>query len=259
MKLVVLKAVIATLLSIIASLAICWIAIHLTGGSMNWFAALLSALCPLLIAFPASMYTFYQNHRIALAHQELEATHRELAGVYRRLAAAARIDEMTGLLNRSTFIAELNQAGQRGAGGVLLVIDADDFKGINDTHGHLTGDRALATIADVIRDVFCGGGLAGRIGGEEFGVFLEAATLSKGEALAERLRRGVERIELHTERNGLARLSVSIGIAFVEEATDFSTLMATADEQLYVAKRRGRNQVSVPEMQSATVQLRTAS
>ena len=121
MKPVLLKAAIATLLSIIASLAISWVAIRLTGGSMNWFGAFMSTLCPLLIAFPASAFTFYQNHRIALAHQELEAAHRELAGLYRRLAASARIDDMTGLLNRNTFIEELNQAGRQGAGGVSAV------------------------------------------------------------------------------------------------------------------------------------------
>ncbi|WP_367716873.1 GGDEF domain-containing protein [Nitratireductor sp. GISD-1A_MAKvit] len=259
MKMVVLKAVLATLLSMLASLAICWTAIHLAGGSMNWFPALMSALCPLLIAFPASMYTFYQNHRIALAHQELEAAHDELAGVYRKLAAAARIDDMTRLLNRSTFIAELNAAGQRGAGGVLLVIDADDFKGINDTHGHLTGDRVLAAIADVIQSVFSKEGIAGRIGGEEFGVFLEAATLARGKALAERLRCAVERVEVQAPRNAIARLSVSIGVASVDSKADFSSLMAIADEQLYTAKAGGRNRICAPDMEGVTVHLRTAS
>ncbi|MFC5586660.1 GGDEF domain-containing protein [Nitratireductor kimnyeongensis] len=259
MKPVLLKAAIATLLSIIASLAISWVAIRLTGSSMNWFAAFMSTLCPLLIAFPASAYTFYQNHRIALAHQELEAAHRELAGVYRRLAASARIDDMTGLLNRSSFIMELNRAGQRGAGGVLLVIDADDFKGINDTHGHLTGDRALSAIANVIRDVFASEGIAGRIGGEEFGVFLEAAPLSHGRTLAERLRRAVECIEIRTVQGRTASLSVSIGVSFVETGADFSTLMAIADEQLYAAKGQGRNQVCAPGPETVTVQLRTAS
>lgn len=259
MKPVLLKAAIATLLSIIASLAISWVAIRLTGGSMNWFGAFMSTLCPLLIAFPASAFTFYQNHRIALAHQELEAAHRELAGLYRRLAAAARIDDMTGLLNRNTFIEELNQAGRQGAGGVLLIIDADDFKGINDTHGHLTGDRALAAIATVIQGLFGVEGIAGRIGGEEFGVFLKGASLSRGRAVAERLRRSVERIEVRTVQGGTARLSVSIGVSFVEAGADFSTLMAIADEQLYAAKGRGRNQVCAPDPETVSVQLRTAS
>ncbi|WP_295808020.1 GGDEF domain-containing protein [uncultured Nitratireductor sp.] len=259
MKRVLLKAAIATCLSIIASLAICWIALRIAGSSMSWFPVFMSTLCPLLIAFPASTYTFYQNHRIARAHRDLESAHRELAGVYRKLAAAARVDDMTGLLNRSTFIAELNQTGRGGAGGVFLAIDADDFKRINDTHGHLAGDRALRAIAGVIRDVVDGEGISGRIGGEEFGVFVESATLARGEALAESLRRGVQRLVLRSGENEIARLSVSIGVACSGTRADFSALMTIADKHLYRAKRRGRNQVSTPDSPPEAVHLRTVS
>ncbi|WP_048647819.1 GGDEF domain-containing protein [Nitratireductor soli] len=258
MKIVLLKAALATCLSIIASLAICWFVLSMAGSEMDWFPVIMSALCPLLIAFPASTYTFYQNHRIALAHAQLEAAHKELADVHGDLAIAARTDGMTGLLNRSSFIADLDEIGQRGTGGVLLVIDADDFKAINDTHGHLIGDRALCSIASVIRDAVGDTGIAARIGGEEFGVFVEAASLDDGLALAEKVRLGVEQLVFRPTWNEITALSVSVGVAFAETKADFSSLMAVADDQLYRAKRSGRNRICAPQLRGSGGRLRAA-
>lgn len=258
MKLVLFKAAVATFLSIIASLVICWVVLSLAGGGINWFPVIMSILCPLLIAFPTCTYTFYQNHRIALAHAQLEATHTELADVYDELAIAARTDGMTKLLNRSSFVTDLDEIGQRGTGGVLLVIDADDFKNINDTHGHLVGDQALCAIASVIRNVVGDAGLAARIGGEEFGVFVEAASFDDGVQLAERVRADVERLTLRTPSDEDVALSVSIGVAFAESRADFSLLMTIADSQLYRAKRNGRNRICVPDSRGSGDGLRAA-
>ncbi len=258
MKLVLFKAAVATFMSIIASLVICWAVLSLAGGGINWFPVIMSILCPLLIAFPTCTYTFYQNHRIALAHAQLEAAHTELADVYDELAIAARTDGMTRLLNRSSFVTDLDEIGQRGAGGVLLVIDADDFKNINDTHGHLVGDQALCAIASVIRNVVGETGLAARIGGEEFGVFVEAASFDDGVQLAEKLRADVERLVLRTPSDMGVPLSVSIGVAFAESRADFSVLMTIADSQLYRAKRNGRNRICVPDSRGPGDGLRAA-
>lgn len=244
MKRVLLHAAIATLFSMFASAAICWVVLTLMGSAVNWFPIAMSVLCPLLIAFPVSAVTFHQKQRIAGAHEALAAAHQQLAQVHRQLAAAARLDDMTDLLNRGAFIRQVNEAGARGNGGVLLVIDADYFKDINDTFGHLAGDRAICAIAKAIRNCLDRPAAAGRIGGEEFGVFLEAMGLPEGKAVAEKIRQAVERISLCSEQGERIGLSVSIGVARVATDADFSRLMAAADRELYRAKRGGRNRIA---------------
>ncbi len=109
-------------------------------------------VCPLLIAWPASAYTFWQSDRLKAAHRDLARAHAQLAAAHRRLADKARRDDMTGMLNRESFFAALEHSRRRSDRGALLIIDADHFKAINDSYGHLTGDEALLLIAAAIKD-----------------------------------------------------------------------------------------------------------
>ena len=121
----------------------------------------------------------------------------------------------------------------------LMMIDADHFKNVNDTFGHIAGDRVLATIGRLIQNIFRGRDVAGRIGGDEFVVFLrDIKSRDIAINLAERLQNEV----LHAFSGDLERcVSLSIGIAiYPEHGLKFEELYAAADKALYYVKEHGR-------------------
>jgi len=244
MRKVIYHAATATLVSIAVSLVICAAALQAVGDSLDFFAAAMCIICPLVVAFPASAYTYNQKRRIAEAHEALDAAHRELAVMHERLAERARLDDMTGLLNRSAFIAAVEEARSAEKRGSLILIDADNFKQINDTFGHLAGDRALVEIAEAIRAAAGKAQAVGRLGGEEFGVFLLLlGSENEAQLLAEEIRRSVERTHFAPDGVTPILLTVSIGVAEAPAGAGFSEIMGEADQRLYEAKRRGRNTV----------------
>ncbi len=149
-----------------------------------------------------------------------------------------RYDHLTGALNRAAFFSWMEQEMRRG--GVFLMIDADHFKQLNDEYGHGAGDEALRQIASAITNTVGGRGEAGRLGGEEFGVFLPGLSLEGGEALAGKINRRVAQLDL-PHLKGERLVTVSIGIAHTPVAVRSEDLMSLADSLLYEAKRRGRN------------------
>jgi diguanylate cyclase len=174
---------------------------------------------------------------------------RELAIAHHKLAVLASTDSLTSVLNRGAFTtlvdAYLSEVpGASRPGGALLVIDVDHFKGINDSFGHERGDEALQLIARAIKGALRVGDLVGRMGGEEFGVFLPSTTPSRAELAAERIRQAIAEVEFCAD--GARRdLSVSVGGATFEGDAPFRELYRTADSQLYAAKESGRNRVAV--------------
>ena len=175
---------------------------------------------------------------------------RELAITHRRLTVFAATDALTQVMNRAAFstlvdafLTEVHAAEER-RHGALLIIDADNFKAVNDRYGHDRGDEALIAIAHSIRATLRSPDLVGRLGGEEFGVFLPGASRAEAEAIGERIRSSVADAQFAPE--GIAhRLSVSVGGAVFEQALPFADLFRLADQQLYAAKQRGRNRVSI--------------
>jgi diguanylate cyclase len=152
-----------------------------------------------------------------------------------RVRFLVRHDGLTGALNRTSFIDEMRASG---ADGQLLIIDADHFKLINDNHGHYTGDKALMSIQMVVGT----SGLTGRLGGEEFGVFLAQTDEIAAATMAEQIRRTMEREGFHA--NGVAmKLTVSIGISEHLAADPVGLAFKRADKRLYAAKALGRNRV----------------
>lgn len=149
-----------------------------------------------------------------------------------------RFDHLTGMLNRAAFFSWMEQEMPRG--GVFLMIDADHFKQLNDQYGHGAGDEALRQIAASISNTVGRQGESGRLGGEEFGVFLPGLSLDSGEAMAARINRRVAQLDL-PHLKGERLVTVSIGIAHTPVAVRSEDLMSHADCLLYEAKRRGRN------------------
>jgi diguanylate cyclase (GGDEF)-like protein len=172
--------------------------------------------------------------------------------VERRLQELATTDELTGVSNRRRFFEmsqrELNRANRRQSPLCLLMIDADDFKMINDKFGHQAGDLVLQALARACRGELRQEDILGRLGGEEFAACLPDTSLEQAVLAAERIRQAVERIKLETG-DGLAGITVSIGVAAKNEARmDLAQLLVLADRALYQAKANGRNRLeTAPE------------
>jgi diguanylate cyclase (GGDEF)-like protein len=165
-----------------------------------------------------------------------------------RLKFIARTDALTACLNRAAFTtkveAMLAKARREDRHGALLVIDADNFKSINDRFGHDRGDEALTLIARSIRAIMRPGDLVGRIGGEEFAVYLPNTDIKSAMIIAERIRRAVS-LAIFTPAGLVRPLTVSLGGAVFETAPDFSELFRAADQNLYAAKQSGRNRIEI--------------
>lgn len=260
MKQVLAKASASAILSAAVSLLLVLTIVPALGGAADGTGLLMAVVCPLVIAFPASVHFFLQKQRLASAldaltetHNRLEAAHAELAQAHARLSEKARHDDMTGLLNRESFFTAIRTTRRRNDAGILLIVDADHFKYINDTHGHAQGDVALLMIAEAIRGGVRAGDPVGRIGGEEFAAFLAGAEREEALLVAERIRLGVEALRFSPGDGKYLPLSVSIGAAHLRPHLSLSQTMREADSRLYEAKARGRNRVvfDAPEQAAA--------
>lgn len=241
---IIVKASIATALSVAGSLGLAVTIVPMLGGVVDGNAWLMCILCPLLIAFPASTYQFWQLERLRSARDEIGRLHGELTSAHAALALRARHDGMTGLLNRESFFGEASRQSSREDAGALLVVDADHFKTINDRFGHPAGDAALLAISAAMKAVLRKGDLCGRIGGEEFAVYLPCTTEADARAIAERLRAAVAAFDFETQDGSKLALTVSIGGAPAGPGRSFEQVMTEADRLLYKAKRRGRDRVA---------------
>lgn len=199
-------------------------------------AIVTSIVVPIVLATPILFFLLSKLRELAIAHREL--------------LHHAATDPLTELLNRGAFTREVEEelADARfapdGMRGSLLVIDADNFKLINDTYGHDHGDAALRLIALAIRSVLREADRVGRIGGEEFAVFLPGTSQIVAEAVAERLRLAVSAVEfLPDDRRH--QLTVSVGGIVYDRYLPFPELFRLADQQLFAAKKNGRNCIAV--------------
>jgi diguanylate cyclase (GGDEF)-like protein len=169
------------------------------------------------------------------------------------LEAQSRIDAKTGLLNVSTWEAEaeseISRAVRTRNPMALALVDIDHFKLVNDTYGHLAGDRVLKGIADALTGQSRDYDRAGRFGGEEFVLLLAQTTRKDACKIAERLRGYVASLDIPTDdRPGAPTLKVTISIGVTAlargETYELTDLLAAADSAMYAAKQAGRNQVA---------------
>ncbi|MEQ8788031.1 MAG: GGDEF domain-containing protein [Pirellulaceae bacterium] len=159
--------------------------------------------------------------------------------------AEARIDGLTGLANRRAFDEELGrrlaEKSRKGGSFCVAMLDIDEFKQINDKHGHLTGDLVLTkSIAPMIRGATRTMDVAARYAGDEFAVIYPATNLAEASKAVENLRAAIESSPLPLEDEQL-RVTVSIGVAEAAESDTVGSLVKRADDALYAAKRNGRN------------------
>lgn len=230
------KVVVTTLIviagSIIASNLISVVLLDALSNGINTTGLIVATVMPVILGGPIM---FYQ----ALRHQQLKHANAQLD-------ILASTDWLTTCLNRRAFTADASALLDPASGhsGTLLVVDADHFKLINDRFGHEAGDTALQLLASTIQSTVRDGDLVGRLGGEEFGVFLTDADYDTALAAAGRIRDAVA--ALHFAPAGERHLlSVSIGGATMADRSRFAELFRTADQQLYGAKAGGRNRIAL--------------
>jgi len=164
-----------------------------------------------------------------------------------QLRELATVDDLTKLLNRRQFLASLEAEYRRSvlsnANLSVLMIDADNFKQINDRHGHAAGDTVLRALAERCCSVLRKSDVVGRVGGEEFAATLAETDLQSGFETAERLRRVVERHPVELGGSPIP-VTVSLGVAAREgNVVQPQELLQLADRALYEAKATGRNKV----------------
>ena len=201
--------------------------LHLDSG----FVAVVASL-PLLLAYPPTVG--YNAYRLARRVRQQNDV----------LATLSTLDGLTRLMNRVYWERAVETEFQRcrriGHSSALLMLDIDHFKAVNDAHGHQVGDEALRAVATILRDSLRMHDIAGRYGGEEFGVVLPGIDARGAAALAERIRRKIESSVVEPRRG--VRVTASIGYAALgNDDHDPGAWIARADRALYAAKAAGRN------------------
>ncbi len=158
-------------------------------------------------------------------------------------------DDLTGLFNSRQFYSHIAQEVDRSNRYFrplsLILMDIDNFKSLNDTYGHLSGDRVLSSTGDIIKAAIRKQDTAYRYAGDEFTIILPETEIEKALAVAERVRQAIES-ETHVLSNPRA-LKVTVSIGVVEHLTDeeIKNFVHRADSAMYVSKRNGRNKISM--------------
>jgi diguanylate cyclase (GGDEF)-like protein/PAS domain S-box-containing protein len=167
----------------------------------------------------------------------------------KKLNHLSTTDGLTGLLNRRALsdmlLYETERAQRYYSDLSLILCDVDDFKKINDTFGHASGDRALRVIAECLMECLRKADVLGRYGGDEFMVILPETGLDGAKSLAEKIRQSVSELEFMLPGKGPIALTLSVGVASCCTPTDtIDSFVMLADTALYSSKRGGKNMVS---------------
>lgn len=195
------------------------------------------------------------NEKLVSLQDKLEQVSQHshsLHGENETLVRLAAKDGLTGLYNHAYIKERLKQELYRCQRYdhplSLLMIDIDDFKSINDSYGHVVGDRVLKTLSMLMQDIVRPSDITGRYGGEEFLVILPQTDSEHSLVVAERIRKNIEfyEFEVHPSKSKISQVTVSIGLCtFPDHGQSPEDLIAFADESLYVAKKEGKNRVSI--------------
>jgi diguanylate cyclase (GGDEF)-like protein len=242
-----------------AVMNVCVVLMFIAGAIYIDGAPLPVMLPSALVLISAGVFTLYgcyrlecdeRHHWLMLLRESLLLE--EIAQANAHLDTVSRSDMLTEVANRRHFDEFLqvvwNRACQDGSDISIMMIDVDHFKAFNDRYGHPAGDACLKDIASTLkRRLRRPGDLIARFGGEEFIVILGGTPLATACSAAERVRRGVENLNLlHATSSTHAVVTVSIGVACLRPNSPYASpaqLISAADEALYHAKARGRNRV----------------
>jgi diguanylate cyclase (GGDEF)-like protein len=216
------------------------------------------------LAKPFNARSLHATIQVALRRHDAERSLREsntrerrrfeqqslaLLALSERLSEEANTDPLTQLYNRryldKVVPGQLELAEREGHSIGVILLDVDRFKQVNDQYGHATGDQALREIAAYLRQRLRSHDVACRYGGEEIAIIAPGAGLHDAVQLAERLRKGIEKLAVRAADESLS-VTTSFGVsAFPVHGLAASQLLQAADSALYEAKRAGRNRVSV--------------
>lgn len=173
----------------------------------------------------------------------------ELEKANKGLAILSQTDGLSGLFNRthweSCLHAEFKRWSRSHHASCLVLLDIDSFKNVNDNFGHVVGDKVIKHLAALIHEQARDTDVCGRYGGDEFAILLADTCLENSSVFAERLRKKVEQsVLIHNDID--VRYTISVGVAEVEPSiTSYEAWLERADRGLYLAKKSGRNQVSL--------------
>lgn len=204
----------------------------------------------------------YRNSELVSALQEsnkeLENKNDALHYALAKIEEVAAKDELTGCFNRRFLMEALRRelaiSSRDYRPFTLLLIDVDHFKAINDTHGHLVGDRVLAELAHTLRLTMRSMDTLARFGGEEFACMLPETALDDAGALADRVRHVISTLSFAYD-GGLFSVTVSIGVAQWHLNETIESVIQQADQALYKAKDAGRNCIALAESPSSGSEL----
>ncbi len=178
--------------------------------------------------------------------EEIRIKNEKISVMNKMLKMQVITDPLTEVFNRrylfEIFKREIARAKRYNEPLSVIMMDIDHFKKINDTYGHMIGDKILKGIAKVIKERIRTSDIIARYGGEEFVIVLTNANLEIAQKIAEDLRQKVENIVFKIEEKSI-KATISLGVAQLKEDDDVDTLLIRADENLYTAKNRGRNAV----------------
>jgi len=165
--------------------------------------------------------------------------------LYNKAIAQARKDPLTEICNRAAFdeaiSKELSSYQRHQADFAMMIIDIDHFKLVNDTYGHIAGDKVLKSVAQIIQNTIRRSDEVFRYGGEEFVVILSNTNQGGARFIAERVKKQIEQLVAHVEND--ISVTASIGISSSDILKDASEILEYADKALYQAKDQGRNRV----------------
>lgn len=192
-------------------------------------------------------------------HPDSATATRSLQALIDGLCGLSQTDALTGCANRRQFHAvldaELDRVARSGDEALLLIIDIDHFKKINDEYGHNAGDQVLKQLAKRLGESIRPMDTLARYGGEEFAVVLPACHAAYGHAVAERIRKAVENMVVRINPVQEIKITVTVGGAYALQwiRSTRELWIERADQQLYIGKTEGRNRVEIESQPDSTV------
>jgi diguanylate cyclase (GGDEF)-like protein len=230
------KTASVALLSFSVTMAVMALVSRIPGLEVPFAWWIVGGILPLAISIPVTFLLARQS-------DDIRRLNTQLMLAYESVKHAAETDHLTGIANRAAFDARV-AALHQSAAGWFLVVDIDHFKAVNDRNGHAVGDAALVSVAQTLCMMVGPGDVVGRIGGEEFAVFLPNADANAAVATAEAIRRAVAALSIRGADGKPFALTVSIGI---KSGSGLSVAdgLSRADQAMYRAKQGGRNQVQI--------------